>query len=75
VYVMLNGTAYNYGRSYWIMGGNYNAYYESIVNGTYTYGVTTLEIFTSQGSQTYYFPNLSSYLYINSTMTYYWHRL
>ena len=85
VYVMLNGTVYNYGHSYWIMGGNYSASYsyKDILNGTLTYDVKKLEIKTPQGSQTYNFPNLPSYLYINSTMTiiayyditYLWYRL
>jgi hypothetical protein len=85
VYVMLNDTVYNYGQSYWIIGGNYSAYYKGIVHwGTiynYSVGVTTLQIVTPQGSQTYNFPNIPTYLYINSTMTvnayynttYYWY--
>jgi hypothetical protein len=69
VNVILNGTVYNYGQSYWIMGGNYSAIYTSVFNGNYTYGVTTLKIVTLQGSQTYNFPDIPSYLYIDSTMT------
>jgi hypothetical protein len=69
VNVVLNGTVYNYGQSYWIMGGNYSAIYTSILKGSYSYGVTTLKIVTPQGSQTYNFPNIPSYLYINSTLT------
>jgi hypothetical protein len=69
VNVILNGTVYNYGQSYWIIGGNYSASYTGIFNGIYTYGVRTLQIVTPQGSQTYNFPNIPPYLYINSTMT------
>jgi len=83
VYVVLNGTVYNYDRSYWIIGGNYSANYTSILKGSYSYGVKTLEIVTPQGSQSYNVPNIPSYLYINSPMTviayygetYYWHLL
>ncbi|MCQ4343984.1 MAG: hypothetical protein NO117_03385 [Sulfolobales archaeon] len=87
VYVVLNGTVYNYNHSYWIMGGNYSAIYKGIVHwGTiynYSYNVTTLQIITPQGSQTYNFPYIPSYLYINSPMTvnayygitYYWYWL
>jgi hypothetical protein len=83
VHVILNGTVYNYGQSYWIMGGNYRASYTGIFDGIYSYGVTTLKIVTPRGSQTYNFPNIPSYLYINSTMTvnayygitYYWYQL
>ncbi len=69
VNVILNGTVYNYGQSYWIIGGNYSASYTGIFNGIYTYGVRTLQIVTPQGSQTYNFPNIPPYLYISSTMT------
>ena len=69
VYVVLNGTVYNYNHSYWIIGGNYSANYTSILKGSYTYGVQTLEVVTPQGSQSYNVPNIPSYLYINSPMT------
>ena len=69
VYVILNGTVYSYNRSYWIIGGNYTASYTGIVSGSYSYGVTKLTIVTPQGSKTYYFPNIPSYLYINSPTT------
>jgi hypothetical protein len=69
VYVVLNGTVYNYGQSYWIIGGNYSANFTSILKGSYSYGVKTLEIVTPQGSQSYNVPNIPSYLYIDSTMT------
>jgi len=93
VYVMLNGTVYNYGQSYRIMGGNYSASYTGITylypprilfdHNNYIYGVTTLQIVTPQGSQTYYFTDMPSYLCINSTLTvdayygktYYWYLL
>lgn len=83
VYVTLNGTVYNYNRSYWIIGGNYSVNYTSILVGSYSYGVKTLEIVTPQGSQSYNVPNIPSYLYINSPMTvdayygytYYWYQL
>jgi hypothetical protein len=83
VYVILNGTVYNYGQSYWIIGGNYSVTFTSIISGTVTYGVKTLKINTPGGSQIYYFPNIPSYLYINSKMTihaqygdtYYWNKL
>jgi len=83
VNVKLNGTVYNYNRSYWIIGGNYSASYTGIFNGIYSYGVTTLQIVTPQGVKTYSFPNIPTYLYINSTMTvnayygktYYWQPL
>jgi len=82
-WVNLNGTVYNYGQSYWIIGGNYTAHYIGTFYGTYSYGVKTLQIVTPQGSQTYNFPNIPSYLYINSPMTvnayygitYYWQPL
>jgi len=69
VCVILNGTVYNYNRSYWIIGGNYSAVYTSVLKGSYSYGVTTLKIITPQGSQTYNFPYIPSYLYINIEMT------
>jgi hypothetical protein len=83
VYVVLNGTVYKYNQSYWIKGGKYSANYTSILKGSYSYGVKTLEIVTQQGSQSYNVPNIPSYLYINSPMTvdayygetYYWHLL
>ncbi|MCQ4342291.1 MAG: hypothetical protein RXN77_02070 [Sulfolobaceae archaeon] len=88
VNVILNGTVYNYNQSYWIIGGNYSASYTGIIYldtlyGNYSYGVTTLQIVTSQGSQTYKFPDIPSYIYINSKMTvdayynttYYWYWL
>ena len=93
VYVMLNGTVYNYGQSYRIMGGNYSASYTGIAylyppriffdHNNYIYGVTTLQIVTPQGSQTYNFTDMPSYLYTNSQMTvcaycgttYYWYPL
>jgi hypothetical protein len=85
VWVTLNGTDYNYWQSYWIIGGNYSAHYIGVFdpNNDVSYGVTTLQIVTPQGSQTYNFPDIPTYLYINSTMminayygkTYYWHQL
>jgi hypothetical protein len=83
VYVVLNGTVYNYNQSYWIIGGNYSANYTSILKGSYSYGVKTLKIVTPQGSQSYNVPNIPPYLCINSPMTvtayygetYYWHQL
>jgi len=85
VNVILNGTVYNYWQSYWIIGGNYSAQYIGVFDpyNDVSYGVTTLQIVTPQGSQTYNFPNIPSYLYINSPMTvnayygitYYWQPL
>jgi hypothetical protein len=85
VWVTLNGTNYNYWQSYWIIGGNYSAQYIGVFDpyNDVSYGVTTLQIVTPQGSQTYNFPNIPSYLYINSPMTvnayygitYYWQPL
>jgi uncharacterized protein YunC (DUF1805 family) len=97
VNVVLNGTVYNYWQSYWIIGGNYSASYTGVVlpnpyygffgffgtYSNYTYDVIKLKIVTPQGSQTYNFPNIPSYLYINSPMTvnayygitYYWYPL
>jgi hypothetical protein len=69
VWVSLNGTDYNYGQSYWIIGGNYSASYIGIFFGTYSSDVVTLQIVTPQGVQTYNFPHIPSYLYIDSPMT------
>jgi hypothetical protein len=68
-WVNLNGTVYNYGRSYWIIGGNYTAHYIGTFYGTYSVLVQTLQIVTPNGSQTYNFPHIPTYLYINSPMT------
>jgi len=93
VNVILNGTVYNYNQSYWIIGGNYSADYTGIVYlyppgfffnyNNYSVGVTTLQIATPQGVKTYNFPDIPSYLYIDSPMTvnatygttYYWYYL
>jgi hypothetical protein len=85
VNVELNGTVYSYGQSYWIIGGNYSASYTGVFDqkNNVSFGVITLLIDTQQRSKTYYFPNIPSYLYINSTMTviayygktYYWYPL
>jgi hypothetical protein len=98
VNVILNGTVYNYNQSYWIIGGNYTAHYTGIVYlnppiifffyiiiyNNYSVGVTNLTIATPQGGvKTYNFPDIPSYLYIDSPMTvkayygitYYWYWL
>jgi hypothetical protein len=82
-WVDLNGTVYNYNQSYWIIGGNYTVRYVGTFYGTYSVGVTNLTIVTPQSSQTYYFPNIPRFLYIDSPMrvnayyntTYYWYYL
>jgi hypothetical protein len=68
-WVNLNGTVYNYWQSYWIIGGNYTAHYIGTFYGTYSVSVQTLQIVTPNGSQTYNFPHIPTYLYINSPMT------
>jgi len=78
-WVQLNKTVYYYGQSYWIMGGKYRFIYSTYniypyypdISYAYTYSITTLQIVTPQGSQTYNFPNIPLYLYINSPMTVY----
>jgi hypothetical protein len=97
VNVVLNGTVYDYWQSYWIIGGNYRASYTGVVlpnpyygffgffgtYSNYTYSVIKLKIVTPQGIRIYYFPDIPTYLYINSSMTvdayygttYYWYPL
>jgi hypothetical protein len=72
---ILNGTVYNYGQSYWIIGGNYSigytgVFYQNWFGGGYSYDVGTVTYKYANGTTvTYNFPNIPSYIVINQRIT------
>ncbi|ACP56167.1 hypothetical protein [Saccharolobus islandicus] len=70
VYLILNGTVYNYNNNYWIIGGNYSFHPTCVFTATTTYGAQTVIFQYSNGTSfTYTFPNIPSYVIINQPMT------
>ncbi|AHC51885.1 hypothetical protein SUSAZ_07980 [Sulfolobus acidocaldarius SUSAZ] len=68
--VYLNGTEYNYGETYWIIGGNYSFGPTGIFTGYQTYQAKEVTIAENNVIvKYYYFPDIPSYILINQPMT------
>lgn len=72
--VSIGNNLYNYGQSYWFIGGNYSfvpiGFFCTYANPPYTYGAVTVYFNYSNGTTfTYNFPNIPGYVIINQPMT------
>lgn len=68
--IQIGNNLYNYGQSYWIIGGNYTFSPVGLFEVTCTYGAVNVIFEYYNGTQfTYIFPNIPGYVIINQPMT------